>query len=282
MLFASIGLFGASGWYWYQNVLTNPERILSGMLDKSLQTTSVSRNVTQVGEGNNVNQSVYLSFTPDIKAQTITKLSEKTATATTTVTTETIGTPDADYVRYSAVDISGGDAKQNFDSVLNTWGANKATATGQAPAFLNDALFVIVPFGNLNSSQRVALKNEIRDVNLYKFQDSKIDFNNGRPYIDYNIGLTPKALVQVLAKYVEMTGVGNADELVPERYEGAPEIQVQLRVDLLSRHVRTIQFEGTGRLETYTGYNTKREVTLPTETITIDELQSRLTKIEQQ
>lgn len=283
LLFASIGLFGVSGWYWYQNVLTDPQRIISDMLDKSLQTSSVYKTVTQKGDGNDVNQSVYVSFTPQTLAQSITNLKEDANGAKTSVTTETIGTKNADYVQYSALSISGRNADQNFDSVLNTWGKRESSAESQQPvSFLNDALFAVVPFGNLDTGQRNVLKDEINKVNLYKTEKTKTDFNYGRPFVNYDVNIAPKALVQVLAKYVELTGVGDASELKPELYEDAPDIQVKLQVDMLSRHVRTIEFAGTGRLETYAGYNAKNKVELPTKTISIDELQSRVSKIEEQ
>lgn len=284
MVAAGIGLLGVSGWYWYQSVFTDPQRIISDMLDKSMQTSSVYRTVTQVGDDNRVNQLVYLQFTPDTTAQSITKLEEQGSDgAVTSVTTETIGTANADFVRYSAVNISGKNAGQNFESVLNTWGKRENDPeTGQQVSFLNDALFVVVPFGNLNSQQRSELKQEIRDVKLYEKSQFTTDFSNGRPTASYDVSLEPRALVQVLAKYVKLTGAGAIAELNPEQYEGAPPIQVKLEIDMLSRHINSIAFSGSGRLETYKGYNAKREVSLPAQSISVNELQERLNKVEAQ
>ncbi len=284
LVVASVGLLGGSGWYWYQSVFTDPQRILSDMLDKSMQTSSVYRTVSQASDDSRVNQSVYLAFTPVTAAQSSTKLEERSNDgAITSVTTETIGTASTDFVRYSAVNISGKNADQNFESVLNTWGKRETDLeTGQQVSFLNDALFVVVPFGNLNSQQRADLKQEIRNVKLYDNSQVQTDFKNGRPTTSYDINLEPSALVRVLAKYVKLTGAGAMSELNPEQYEGAPPIQVKIEVDMLSRHINSIAFSGSGRLETYKGYNAKREITLPAQTISVDELQERLTKVEEQ
>lgn len=281
-MLTGIGLFGASGWYWYQNVLTDQDRILSGMLDKSLQTSSVYRSVNQQSEQNKVEQSVFVGFSPETLSQTLTNLQEASASGASSVKTETIGTKNADFVSYSSIDVSGpGGKAQNFDGVLNKWGKRESTPESRQPvSFLNDALFVVVPFGNLNTDQRKQLKDEIKKVNLYETTKTETRFVNGRPVITYLIDVSPGSLVQVLAKYVELTGTGSSDQLNPALYEGAAKIPIELHVDLLSRHIRQIGFTGSGRTETYGAYNTTHKVTLPTETIAIDELQKRLSAIE--
>jgi hypothetical protein len=281
LLIFSIILLAGSAFYWYKYVLTDPQRILNGMVDKSLQTTSVNRTVTQAQARNSVVQSVHLGFSPSLLAQSITNLEESNQSGKTKVTTETIGTKDADFVRYTAIDITG---KNSIDTknVLNVWGSRKSEGSGEPASFLNDALFVAVPFGNLNPSQRKQVKDEIDKTKLYNIQEAKVQFVNGRPVADYTLNLEPKALVQVLAKYVELTGVGSDTELNPDAYEGAGKVPVKLQVDVLSRHLVSSEFGGSGRSEKYTSYNASRDVKVPTESIDIKELQKRLTVIEQQ
>ncbi len=283
LVLAGIGLLASSGYYWYNNVLTDPTRTMSDVLDKSLQTTSVYRTIDQTNNQNSVTQSLYLSFTPKIYAKSVTHLEESGSAGNSSVTTETLGTTDADFVRYNAIDISSrNSAKQNFDNVLNVWGKRQPPKDDPQPAsFLNDALFVAVPFGNLTSDQRKQLKDEINKVNLYQIAKTETKFQNGRPVMNYTIDISPQALVQVLAKYVEITGVGNSKDLDPARYEGASTTQITIQVDLLSRHLNKIEFLESGRTETYGAYNLQQDVSLPTQTIEVDELQNRLTEIEQ-
>lgn len=282
LVVAGLALLAVSGRYWYQNVFTDPDRVMSDVLDKSLQTTSVYRTVEQKGTQNQVGQSLYLAFSPDVAARSVTRLQESGANGNSSVVTETIGTKNTDYVRYDSIDISSRNTpKQSFDNIVNVWGKRQQSPDSQQPvSFLNDALFVAVPFGNLDKDQRRVIKDEISKVNLYKTSKTETQYINSRPTMTYTVDISPKALVQVLAKYVLVTGVGNAGELDPEQYEGAPATQITIQVDLLSRHVNKIEFGESGRTETYGGYNIEQFVKLPAETIEIDELQNRLSEIE--
>lgn len=282
LIIAALALFAGSSYYWYKNVLTDPDRILSGMLDKSLQTTSVQRIVSQKGGQSTVNQSVYAAFSPKTVSQSITELEESSAAGKTKVTTETLGTKEVDYVRYKAIEIPSGKT-DNLDKILGVWGKKGGDPeAGQSASFLNDALLVAVPFGNLNNGQRNEIKKEINRVKLYDYSKTETEFKNGRPVITYTTSVDPKSLVEVLSKYVEVTNVGTSAALDPANYEGAEKIQVQIEVDVLSRHLRSIKFEGSDRLETYRGYNQKRSVEIPKQTIGVEELQSRLQVLEQQ
>lgn len=280
LILAALLLFAASGYYWYKNVLTDPSRTISDMLEKSLQTTSTVRTEQEMSGINSSERTVYMEFTPESFVQVITQLEEINEQAKTSVEVETIGTRDADYVRYNDVEVTGGRASGNFESILGQWAKRESNPqTGQAVSFLNDALFTAVPFGNLDSEQRREVINEIKRVNLYKYRDAKTVWQGGRPVIEYTLEVEPKALVQVLATYVKVTGAGSSAALDPAAYENAQQVRLRMSVDALSRHVKTIQFQNTERVENYAGYNMRRKVELPSKTIGIDELQSRLQSV---
>jgi hypothetical protein len=279
---AATALFALSGYYWYNNVLTDPDRLMSRVLDQSLQTTSVARTVEQESAQSKVKQDIYLSFTPETVSQSLTKLDEGRANGTTSVTTETIGTAESDFVRYTDISVPNNNG-QSFSNVLNVWGIRKGDPqSGQQASFLNDALFVVVPFGNLNSEQRNALKQKIRELNLYERRSAQLEYVNGRPLMSYGFNIDPQKLVTVLAEYVKLTGAGDGSSLNPALYEGASKIPVNMEVDVLSRRIKTIEFVGSDRKETYSAYSLVRNVQAPTQTIPVDELQSRLQTIEQQ
>jgi hypothetical protein len=283
LVIVTLGLFGVSGYYWFQNIFSDPNRIISDMLDKSMQTTSVYRSVVQDNGQSNVNQNIFMSFTPKVVAQSVTDLKENSQIGETNVTTETLGTKDTDFVRYTSIDVRNSPVKRDFSKVVNQWSKRvNNPQTGEGISFLNDALFVAVPFGNLDQNQRTELKNEINKVNLYQYTNAKREFVSGRPVMNYTIQLDPKALVTVLAKYVQVTGVGAGAVLDPTAYEGAAKIQLQLKVDMLSRHINTIDFVSSGRKESYHGYNVAHKIDLPTKTIGTDELQTRLQALENQ
>lgn len=283
LLLATVLLFCSSTYYWYQSVLNNPERIVSDMLDKSMQTTSVNRTVSQSSGDSSVEQKIQTAFTPKVVTRSVTNLSELSDTGRTNVTTETIGTATEDYVQYTDIKIQNSTKKQNFDNVLNTWGKRTSDPkSGQGAAFLNEALFVVVPFGNLNADQRRQIKDEINKTNLYKATESKTEYVNGRPVLNYTVDLDPKALVGMLSKYVDITGVGSKADLDPANYQDASKIRIAMQIDVLSRHLRSIDFVSSGRKEAYSSYNLASQTALPTKTIDVNELQSRLSSIESQ
>lgn len=282
LIVATLALFAASGYYFYTKVITDPDRVLSGMLDKSLQTSSVQRTVTQNSGQSGINQAIYLGFTPKVAAQSLSQLEENNMLGSTKVTTETLGTKDADYVRYNSISIAGKQPNDN-GKIIGVWGKRGGSVeSGQPPQFLDEALLSAVPFGNLNATQRKDMKAEIDNAKLYDYSKAEKSYEYGRPVITYTTELDPKALVQVLAKYVETTNVGSASALNPANYEGAQKIQIKIKVDALSRHLKTVEFGGSGRTETYRGYGLSREIEIPKQTIDVNELQTRLQSIEQQ
>lgn len=284
MIVATLALFAGSGYYWYNNIFTNPDRIISDMLDKSLQTSSIERTVTQDSGQSKLNQALHINFTPQILAQSVTDLQETTSLGDTIVTTETIGTKNTDYVQYRAINVANNPtSSQKFNGITNTWGKRDANLEKNEPAtFLSDALFVAVPFGNFNQSQRSQIKDEVSRVGLYKSVSHKQEFKDGRPVMKYTLDLDPKSLVQVLAKYAQLSGIGDPSAFNASQYEGASKIQIELTVDMLSRHLNTVEFKDSSRTETYGAYNARRTISEPTKTIGIDELQSRISGVEQQ
>lgn len=283
LILATVFLFGASGYYWYQNVFTNPDRVLSDMLNKSLQTSSIQRQVNQSQGDSTLDQAIYVSFSPELLSQSDSDLSEITTLGRTVVKTENIGTQNSDFVRYTGIEIAGDRSGRDFSKITGVWGERGGQPqSGQSASFLRDALFTAVPFGNLNSDQRKEVKEEINRVNLYDYSEASREFVNGRPVISYKINLDPQALVTVLSKYAEVTGIDGGPELNPAMYEGAQKVPLNITVDLMSRHVSTIEFGGSSRLETYGAYNMFRDVDLPKDTIDVNELQIRLQQLEQQ
>jgi hypothetical protein len=267
--------------YWYKQVLTNPDRILSGMLEKSLRTTSVERTITQEQGDTNLHQITRVSYSPQLISRADATLSENTSLGKTVVKTQSIGTSNTDYIKYTGIDIQNPNNQRNFDNVIGEWGKRETNLEqGQQASFLDTAMFMAVPFGNLNDDQKRVVLDQIKKVDLYNYTEAKIDYDDGRPTMRYKILLNPQSLVRVLAEYAKVTGVGDASQLDPAQYEGAAPLAIQIDVDVLSRHVKVIDFGGSGRIETYSAYNVQNSISIPEKTVDVNELQTRLSNIE--
>lgn len=272
-------LFGVSGWLWWTRIFTDADRVFSDMLSNSLSTQSVTRKVVQKDQSSSVDQTIYISFRPpETISQTRSVLSEKGADRqTTTVTTETIGTQNDDFVRYvSAEGANDLSVAGNLDQVLGTWSKRSGDASLGGTAFLNEAAFSIIPFGNLSLEKRRELLNFINDRNVYELSAAERSFVDGRYVYVYRVSINPVALVESLAKYVELTGVGDSSQLNPASYEGAAPINLSMTVDILSRQLLSIDFPATGRSETIESRGTYHEIKFPENAIPFEELQNRL------
>lgn len=279
LVVATLFLFGASGYYWYQNVFTNPDRVLSDMLDKSLQTTGIQHKTGQIAEQGGAEQKIFVSFSPQVVSQTITNIEETGQNGRTRVSYEKLGTQNADYARYTRLDIAEQNAgqKQKMKESLGVWGKQESSPqTGQSAGFLGEALQSVVLFGNLNAEQRREIKKEIRKENLYKYVSYERKSQNGRPVIAYKIELDQSSLVQVLKKYGEVTGLGNTAGLNPAQFENEPNLPINLEIDMLSRHLKSSEIIGAASPQTYISYNLSRHIELPKNTVTLQELQGRL------
>lgn len=269
------------GWLTWSKIVVDPDRVLADTLNNSLRTPSVTRKVVQSQGASGVEQVSYISFRqPDPNANTKTVIYQATNNNTTaSVETETIGTNDSDYVRYTNIKEAGGeDGTGGLGDLIGTWAQRKGThdpaSTGNL-TFFNEGLFSIVPFGNLDKPSRGTLIDLINERNLYKYTSAERKFENNRLVYVYSFNINPKYLVEVLHSYMELSGNGDADQLDPDEYEHAPSIQILVTVDVLSRQITSIQYP-QGRIENYSGYGLYRPLDIPTQTIPIEQLQQRV------
>lgn len=279
LLLAGLILLGTSGYFWYKNVFSDADRVFYGMLSRSLETDSVTRQVTQDEASRSVNQTYYISFSPETvieSSSTIDQVGQDRSKSS--VTTRTIGERDTDYVQYSEINVPQSlGSKNDFSKVLNQWAKRQnKQESGEQAQFLNEAIFTFIPFGNFSQENRTELINLIKQAQVYKISRSETSYQNGRPMMDLTVSIKPKALIEVLREYAAISGLGQQDLLDPSQYEKASDVSVQIKIDMLSRHLTNIDFPGETRKETYGSYGLNRNVSVPTGTISVEELQSRL------
>lgn len=271
-------LLAVTAWLWWTKIVMNPDRVLDDTIANSLKTKSVVKHVEQAGQGSSLEQTSYLSFyAPEVSARTITVLSQGQGNKVTSVTTETLGTNNAEYVRYT--DVKGGEGSEAIDNLkelLGEWAKREQSQeAGEQMTFLSETLFNVVPIGNLTSEQQSQLLAAIQKANLYKYSSAEKQFVNKRPTYIYEVSVSPFDLVSVLQEYYKILGVDGADQLDPNQYQGVGPVKLRLTVDILSRQLTKIEYQ-SGRVESYSGHNLYKPLELPTDTMTTDELQQKL------
>lgn len=275
---ACIILVGVTGYLWWTKIFMNPERTLNDTIANNLQTRSITKVVDQSGPTGGLKQVTYLSFYPPVvSADTVTTLKQSAGSNVTSVTTETIGTSDSDYVRYT--DVSGTQnlqGAQNLKNLLGTWAKRQQNlSAGQQVTFLNESMFGVLPFGYFNNAQKAQLVSIINQENIYKYTDVKREISNHRPVFVYDMSINPADLVTMMQQYVKLSGVGDPNQFEPSQYKGLDDVKIKLTVDILSRQVVEVAYS-TGRVEEYSGQNLYHQVNLPQNTIPVEELQRRI------
>ena len=275
------------GGLWWRSIYSDPERVFKAMLDNSLRLTSVSKEVNQTGNGQEVRQFVDLEFGPEHRVLSRTLLTQLGDTPTT-VETESIGTPTTDYVRY--IDIDTEQTKPSgepldFSGVLGIWGSSDvdqpdATTNGE---LYNESILGIVPFGVFDQAQRRELLKLIEDENIYEVDYSAVskEIQDGRPRYIYSLTVDAEAYIKLLKRFGELHGLNHLSELDPAAYAGQERLPFVITADVWSRQLERIEYSAGDRIETFGSHNAVRGIELPAQVVSVDEIQSRLQALQQ-
>lgn len=293
LVITGVILLAASSWFWWSRVYADPQRAFEGMLGNSLKTSGVNREVTRVAQGNLVNEQIAVSLGGQNRSKTITTVSRGSGQQQAKVVTESIGTLQDDYGRYTNIDTKEAGPSGtplDFREILNIWGKSDQAASGQknSASFFNDALIgnIIVPVANLNGKDRQALLQQIAADKVYEVDYSGVrrEERNGRRVYVYPVSVHPKPYIVMMQKLTKDIGLGAVEGLDASSYEGASAIKLELTVDVLSRQLVQVTYPSSqnepGRQEEYTGYGLKMQIDVPKETIPLSELQERLQNLQ--
>jgi hypothetical protein len=277
-----IGFIGVGLAYFYKTTYSDPRRVFNAMLENSLRTSSVLKQVTQVSDNQTLDQRVRLQLGGDHVAQSVTTLSQ-TGLASANVMTESIGTPNADFVRYRSIKT---DQKNeageeiDFSNIVDVWGRTEASETTSGELY-NELVLGVIPIGNLSHQDRKELLQDMTELDVYKveYENVKRGSANGRPAYSYRVKIRPETYVTLLKKYATKVGLSHLDNINPQNYSSAPPIEFTISVDIMTRRLVGIEYD-SGRQEYYTSYGTEADVELPNDTVPVEELQDRLRNIE--
>lgn len=274
-----IFLFIISGAAWCLLVRNTPENTFEAMLDNGFRTASVTRQVEQVSSNQKMAQIVRIQNLSEHVAWGRTAISQDGGA--TKVVTESIGTPNADYVRYVQIQTEQKNQQGkelDFDSTLNVWGKNQSEAGGPIGDLYGDSSLGLFLFADLSASQRNQMLDLIEKNNVYEtdYNSAKRIFKNGRPYYIYRVSIKPSAYIAMLKQFGIDTGLQQLSTLDPSAYEDAQPQVFDVAVDILSQRLTKVTTVSGNRQETYSGYGIIQEIKIPTDAIPLQELQERL------
>jgi hypothetical protein len=264
---------------------SEPTVVFTSMLENNLRTTSVTKTVHQEGNGQSVDQAVQLLASPKHLAVGHTLL-QQGSLGSTSIETESLGTPTTDYVRYVSIetDQKNTEGKElDFSAIMNLWGKSSSTQTpAQTTGELyGESVLGVVPLANLSKPARERVMQTIKDSEVYvvDYESVKKSTENGRPVYTYQLKVIPEGYIKLLKQFGREVGLTQLERLDPNTYKNSTPLEFSLTVDVLSRRLSKITFQN-GREENYGSYGAKNYVKLPEQTISIDELQSRIQSVQ--
>jgi hypothetical protein len=281
VLILVVAVLGGLGAY-YKNVYSDPEVVFNAMIENSLRSGSIVKHINQEDETQSVDQIMRLQQGEQHIAQGLTNLTQ-TGFSTAEVETESIGTPTTDYVRYRSIETdqkSQDGSDLDFSKVVGIWGVTEATESTSGELY-NELALGVIPSGKLPADERAELLKIIKENNVYE-----VDYNNvarttvnGRPTYEYTVKVSPEPYIGLLKEFAKAIGLTHLDEINPEDYKGAEPLEFKLSVDVLTRRVNTVTYS-SGRTESYESFGGRKEVDEPTDTITINELQTLIQEVQ--
>lgn len=283
---AAVLIFAFSGWSWWHNVRSNPTRTLYAAINNNLRTRSLTRHVVQDSGSQKLEQDVKLILSPEAIAQGSTTITQE-GSVNATVKTESISTDSEEYVKYTKIqsDQKNADGREtDFTELLNIWGKTESAQTGGQPGELyGESVLGVILTANLDAHDREALMKVIRDNDVYQFDESTLvrKTENGRPVYVYDITVAPSSYITLLKTFGKMVGLAQLEGLDPQQYANAQPLEFKIAIDVWSQHVTEVEFAGGERSEYTSGFGINHEVSLPKDTIPVQELQQKLQQVQQ-
>lgn len=280
---AGILILLLASWLWVAKVASDPERVFWGTLEQSLRTTGVSVSATRDENGSNVAYTAQYSLGGTSQARALTTITQPGAT----VVTETLGTTKADYTRY--VDVKT-DQKNTQGKPIDASKIEDVWTKSDGGSLLSQSVLGLtlplgsmpVPIGNLPPEEREKLLGQMHNENVYEvsFDKVKKERKQGRMQYTYDVSIQMIVYAHLMKSFAKSVGLHELDQLDPNSYQGAAPIKAQITIDTRSRHIIAVSVPDISYKQQYSGYDVPVNVTVPTKTITSEELQKRLNELQ--
>ncbi|MEO5628028.1 MAG: hypothetical protein ABIQ89_04020 [Candidatus Saccharimonadales bacterium] len=265
-------------WLWWHFMYLNPQNVYWAAVKNNLVTSGVTKQTVSAVNSQKLDQYEQITLGSQNFVKTFATITQ-TEEPKSTVVTETLGTPQANFARYTKIETSqkskDGQAA-DFKPVLNVW--SKTELGGSASGMFATAIFDALPFAHLNGVQTKQVMHDIKNDQVYDVDFAKVskERKDGRLYYTYNVGITSDKYIALLKKLDGMMGLNQLKELDPTQYQGGAPIQVKVTVDAVAHQLASLTYVDNNRTSNYSAYGVQRSFELPTKTISQEDLQAKL------
>jgi len=268
---------------WFQYLHKGSYNVFWDMVDNNLNSYGVTRTVEQTNGNAFINQKVQLFLGAQNVARGRTVIRQPNQTGgTTTIISETVGTPTDNYARY--VDIrtkqtNGSAATQpDISSIKNKWSREVLIrGVGQNQSVLAEGLFSSIPIADLTLPQRQELVTLMKEKNVYDvdYRGAKIVERAGKQAYEYKVKVNLKGYITALKKVDEFMGLKQLGAIDPEKYDETSTAELMIVSSINGRQLLEITYT-TGRKETYSGRGARLGVEIPQADLTRPELEKQV------
>ncbi len=285
-------IYALGGWLWWSQIYQNPDRVYWGMMANSLQTTSVTRRLTQNSTASKLDQTVVQTFDGTGNGQQAVQAFTSLQQGESVIKTQNIGTLTKDYIEYTSISSdqkSAAGKPLNFASTLNKWAMTNApnVAAAQNPALFSQVALGLaggnlVPQANLAPAKRDKLLALLHDTVVFDTNTNNVKKQrvNGRPQYVYTSNVQAVGYVGYQKEFAKMLGLKLLDKVDPNEYQGQAATKVELTVDVWSHQLVSVSYAGQDRKEQYSSYGSTHEIALPNATLSGEQLQQLINKVD--
>lgn len=280
---AGLLIFVGAGFVWFNKVHSNANNVFWGMVDSSFASYGRT-SLTKQGDGaQNIDQEqiTRLQLGAQNVAVSESKLIQNAGTENqVTVTSQSIGTPTENFTRYSEIDIRqklADGSTPDFSKLENKWASEKILTPGNS-SFVQAIYGSLghIPVGNLSTQSREEIITYIKSNKVYDIKSFNKETRNNRSVYVYEAEVNMAKYVTMLKMFDKAIGLKELEGVEPKQFESQEPIQVTMVVDILNRNLVEFSYKGAAQSEKLGSYGATRQVGLPGNTISSQQLQQEL------
>ncbi len=280
-------IFVGSGYNWIVHVYGGAYNTFWGMIGDNLKSYGLSEISSQKDDSRGLSQDqvTQLQLGQQAVADGTANIVQNAGAADQVkISTETIATPTTNYIRYTELSINqplANGQKPDFSKFEGIWASAPNIGDGKS-TFVNAMFGPLgrMPIGYLQPKQRQELVNFMQTNKVYTFNDLTVkkEYHGTRPVYVYEVDVNTRAYVMMLKKFDQMTGLNQIGSVDENQFSASEKLQLKVSVDVLSRNIVKVEYPSSGQAETFTGFGAHMPVSLPTNTVSVNQLEAQLQK----
>ncbi len=266
-----------SGWLWWHYFYLNPQTVFYSSVDNGLVTTGVTKQTVSKASDGSVSQDDQITLGAQNLVKTVTVVTQTPKQAApSVVTTEAIGTPDDSFIRYSAINAG---KTTSLGPVAAIWSKQPVSESGSG--VFENAIFDVFPVAHLPALERQKVMDSVKKGDIYKtdFKAVTKERKNGRLYYIYNVSLVSDKYAALLKQVDAAMGLNKLKTLDPSQYQGSEPVLMRVKVDAAGHQLQSVSYVANNRVQTYSVWGASRKITVPTKSVTPNELQAKLNAV---